>query len=77
METPRNEGYISTASNPMMKDDVGLSGNQRMLAWVALAAGVIALIWGLTRVPDTNNRYGTNNGTGQLDPATNTSDQPR
>ena len=71
MDAPRKEGYTSTVSNPGMKDNMGLTANQRMLAWVALAAGAIALIWGMMRGPDRMNDSNTSSNTEQRDPDPN------
>ena len=76
MNTPRNDGYTSTASNPDAKDNMGLTANQRMMAWVALGAGLLALIWGLMRDPDTTNKYDTASETEQRDPAASKANTP-
>lgn len=76
MDTPRNESYTTSASNTEVKDNMGLTANQRLLAWVALAAGVIALVWGMMRDPNATNGYNTSSGTEQRDAAANRSNTP-
>ena len=77
MDTSPNDGYASTTSNPVVKDNMGLTADQRMMAWAVLAAGVVALIWALMRNPDQTNAYGTSTGTVQREPASSTGNSPR
>lgn len=52
MDAPRKEVPLYTAVLPTPKDSMGLTAEQRMYAWIALGAGIVALIWGLMRPPD-------------------------
>ena len=50
METRYNDPYATTPA----KTD-GLTPTQRSVAWIALFAGIIALLWWMLRTPDMAN----------------------
>lgn len=54
-----NTGYASVKTNPAGKDSFGLTPGQRTFAWVALAAGVLALVIGMMRSTDNATGYDT------------------
>jgi len=52
MQEARNKGNTSFHFNPQSTNTMALTTGQRTLAWVALAAGVVALFFGMMRAPD-------------------------
>ena len=58
MQNPGTNPY-STRTASGSPNALNLSDTQRMIAWVVLGAGVIALVWGLMRTPDTTNASNT------------------
>ena len=57
-----NTAYATMKNNPEAKDTMGLTSGQRTFAWVALAAGVLALVFALMRNPDNDQGYDASTG---------------
>jgi hypothetical protein len=72
METQRPEGTIYQPAVPVRKDNSGLAPEHRIFAWVALVAGVIALVWWMARSPDVDRGIGNAADTEQRDRTVNT-----
>jgi hypothetical protein len=52
-----NTAYATMKNTPVTKDAMGLTSGQRTFAWVALAAGVLALVFAMMRNPDNGQGY--------------------
>jgi hypothetical protein len=51
-DTNRPPSYADLKRNPEERDSMGLTPGQRTFAWVALVAGIIALMITMMRTPD-------------------------